>query len=371
MKIKTITCHNVYNFGASLQAYALMTYLRKLGHDTEIIDYIPSYLKFNIWAIGSKWKKNIFIRIIYFLYVVPKRISQSKRRKKFDRFTQERFFLTKDRYKSNDEIKENIPEADIYFAGSDQIWNTATENGKDPAFFLDFAPSTSILSSYAASFSVSEIEQDLHEIIKNRLLRFNYISVREKSGLKIINEFGISNAQLVLDPTFLLDKSEWLKITSPKLVYEKYIFIYDQENNIKIKTTALALAKKYNYKIVAIKALYPMKYADICISDAGPEEFLSLIYNAEICLTNSFHCIVFSLIFNREFLLFKRSHAKVNSRMMDLLELLKLNNRIFDDNNFEIDKINPINFSQINDLVIEQCKLSKTYIDKVLNSKIQ
>ncbi len=45
MKIKTITCHNVYNFGASLQAYALMTYLTSQGHQVEIIDYMPDYIR--------------------------------------------------------------------------------------------------------------------------------------------------------------------------------------------------------------------------------------------------------------------------------------------------------------------------------------
>ena len=44
MKISTITCHDVYNHGASLQAYALMTYLNNQGHSVEIIDYKPDYL---------------------------------------------------------------------------------------------------------------------------------------------------------------------------------------------------------------------------------------------------------------------------------------------------------------------------------------
>lgn len=43
MKIATITCHNVYNYGASLQAYALQRYLSQEGHDVEIIDYKPYY----------------------------------------------------------------------------------------------------------------------------------------------------------------------------------------------------------------------------------------------------------------------------------------------------------------------------------------
>jgi hypothetical protein len=41
MQIKTITCHNVYNYGASLQAYALQHYLESLGHNVEIIDFQP------------------------------------------------------------------------------------------------------------------------------------------------------------------------------------------------------------------------------------------------------------------------------------------------------------------------------------------
>ena len=45
MKILTITCHDVYNFGASLQAYALQHYLEELGHEVEIINYRPGYIK--------------------------------------------------------------------------------------------------------------------------------------------------------------------------------------------------------------------------------------------------------------------------------------------------------------------------------------
>lgn len=40
MKIKTITCHNVYNYGATLQAYALQHFLEMQGNEVEIIDYV-------------------------------------------------------------------------------------------------------------------------------------------------------------------------------------------------------------------------------------------------------------------------------------------------------------------------------------------
>lgn len=61
MKIKTITCHNVYNYGASLQAHALMNYLEEQGHQVEIIDYMPEYIRktLSIGYMGKKWRKKI------------------------------------------------------------------------------------------------------------------------------------------------------------------------------------------------------------------------------------------------------------------------------------------------------------------------
>ena len=70
INIKTITCHNVYNYGASLQAYALMDYLEKKGHQVEIIDYMPLYIRKNLslWAISKKWNKNFFVKILFYSF---------------------------------------------------------------------------------------------------------------------------------------------------------------------------------------------------------------------------------------------------------------------------------------------------------------
>lgn len=366
MKIKTITSHDVYNFGASLQAYALRQYLQQQGHDVEIIDYKPDYLTFNLWEIGPRWSKNIFLKLLYYGYVVPKRLLLKKRRDRFDQFAQEMLALTATRYKTFDELKENPPKAEIYFAGSDQIWNTIVDNGKDPAFYLNFAPHDSIKASYAASFSVSEIEEALKPQIKSYLSQLDFISVREKSGLKILEDLGFKNGVNVADPVFLLNKEHWDDIAKCPIDSNiKYIFIYDQENNNAIKESALKLAKQNNLKIVAIEALYPMSYADIKIRDAGPQEFLGLIKNSTISLTNSFHCVVFSLIFQNQFYLYPRSHMKVNSRMVDLLSLLGLQNRIFIDTlQLRIDKID---YREINKQLESYIEISKQYIESVLN----
>lgn len=136
MKIKTITCHDVYNVGASLQAYALVTYLRKLGHDAQIIDYKPDYLSnhYPLWGLGNPAYDKPVIRELYNLAKLPGRLKARNGKAEYDRFTAEFLPLTPRRYTSNDDLKQNPPEADVYFAGSDQIWNCFFPNGKDPAF---------------------------------------------------------------------------------------------------------------------------------------------------------------------------------------------------------------------------------------------
>ena len=176
MKIKTITCHDVYNAGASLQSYALMTFLRNNGHDVEIIDYKPDYLShhYDLWYIPNPKYRNILLKYPYLLAKLPGRLKDlfSQRKKDYDNFTKNYLKLT-NRYNSIEELKKNPPLADVYFAGSDQIWNTMFNNGYDPAFYLQFGDKDTIKASYAASFAVEEQDYTYGSNIKKWLLELD------------------------------------------------------------------------------------------------------------------------------------------------------------------------------------------------------
>jgi len=367
MKIKTITCHNVYNFGASLQAYALMKYLKNLGHEVEIIDYKPYYSHFNLWKIGPRWNKNFMLKLLFYAYVIPKRLTLRKRRQIFDIFTRTQLRLTTKSYITFEELIQDPPIADIYLAGSDQIWNTSHNHGKDPAYYLDFAPENSVRASYAASFGISEISKEDSDFVKSKLIKFDAISVREKSGLKILNSLNINNGVVVLDPVFLLTREEWEFFATFKS-NEKYILVYDQENNALIKKVAKRLSKKTGFKIYAIQSLYPMSFAHRKISNLGPREFLGLINSCDVLLTNSFHGTAFSIIFQKEFYTFKRENEEVNSRMIDLLSMLNIDERIIDDIE-ALDKIKKLDYQIINSKIEEKLNFSKKYIENILQIK--
>ena len=369
MKVKTITCHHVYNYGASLQAYALMSFIRSKGHEVEIIDYMPQYIRKNLslWAIGSRWNKNFLIRFAFYCYVVPIRLLQYKSRKKFDEFSNKYFKLTQ-RYNSFEELAADPPKADIYFCGSDQIWNPEIQNGLDPAFYLDFVPSGVMRASYAASFSVPFIKNEYKSFIKKLLGKLDFISVREKTGIEIVQSLAVrKNAVNVVDPVFLLDSSQWVSMTYIPS-YTNYILVYDQENNKAIKEIARSIAQNNGKKIIAFKDLYPRNYADIKIKYSGPIDFISLIAYADAVITNSFHCMAFSIIMNRNFYVVPRTHQKVNSRMNDFLTCLNMSDRIVK-NKKEMESCKEINYDYVNSTITKLRKDSENYIDKCLEAE--
>lgn len=368
MIIKTITCHDVYNFGASLQAYALMTYLNSLGNNTEIIDYKPDYLSnhYNLWSIDNPIYDKFIVRYLYLLAKLPGRLIRKygKRKKRFDNFTTKYLKLTNVRYSSNESLKNNLPEADIYIAGSDQIWNTSFNNGKDPAFYLDFVPKDKIKASYAASFAIESLPNEYKEKVKRLLINFDYISVREKSGLNILNDLNIDKGIQVIDPVFLLDKDQWFELESNSELIkfdEQYLICYDFDSNELVKEICLKIAKEKNLKIYSF---FKNDYADKTFYNIGPLEFLSLIKNSQYVVSNSFHGTAFALIFEKEFVVVNREE-QINTRMKDLIESFNLKERLTY-RSAKISQLEPINYDLINSNIFKETKKSKDYLDEVL-----
>lgn len=371
MKILTITCHDVYNFGASLQAYALQHYLEELGHDVRIINYRPEYLykKYDWKAYTSKKYDRLdkffltrwMFRIAKWSYL---RFSIG-RKKCFDDFSKNNLKLTKDVYFSFDDLKRNPPYADIIIAGSDQIWNPLFQNGRDRSFYIDFALIKTRRVSYAASFSVNNIPDSSREFMRLMLSKMNQISVREFQGIDILKTLGIKGAKKVLDPVFLLDRCYW-ETFMHKRSETGYILIYDFEGSDLMKRVALSLKKEKGLKIYSINDALPRLYADKNFTNVGPKDFLSLIYNCSVFLSNSFHGTAFSIYFNKPFYVFGLNGVDLNSRMDSLLSTVDLKDRLItediDLNTLHFD----YDFNKVNSLIDKEKRVSKQFLDSVL-----
>lgn len=339
MNIKTITSHDVCNYGASLQAYALVTFLKQQGHDARIIDYLPDYKPprhlltyfFNSGYAAKVYRVAPFLKPLMALWQNRGELKFQKRRRAFDRFKAAYLDTTEGTYHNIGELNRAMAagddlKADLYIAGSDQIWNPYYGNGRDPAYFCDFVGSPDKCISYAASFGRSEIEANYMRFIKSRLANFRALSVREKTGVEMVRGLGFDAVQVV-DPVFLLGREDWQRLCQ-KPEEEGYVLVYDfLHNDPRIKRMALELARKESLRIVSVNDSAPLDYADENVNDAGPLEFINYIRHADHVLASSFHAAAFSTIFERDFYIFPLKGHDNESRMTDFLEMLGLGNR--------------------------------------------
>lgn len=368
MKIGILTYQYAINYGAQLQAYALKEFLNSYGYEVEIINYDTSYMYIKNRSIKNRIISKIWYLVKYFIGGREKKI-------KFNTFKKKRLQIKGDIIADKNHLQKylEIENFDVIIVGSDQVWNPEI-NGNDDAYYLNLENNI-IKISYAASFGVSSLNKKYIQNLKDCLNKFSSISVREKTGKKIINSIGL-DAEVVLDPVFLLEKEKWLDISSKnRIVNECYILCYvmpgDKELENKIEYLALQIRKQTGKEIVFLgrKEYKKFKRDGKDFISASPEEFVNLFFYADIVITNSFHGTAFSIIFNKNFYSLINSNVfgvkQLSSRLTDLLFDLGLENRIVNvkDENIDIDKINYI---EVNRKLNKMKDKSKSYLQTAL-----
>lgn len=366
MVIRTITCHHAFNHGAMLQAFALAHYLQSLGHEVQVIDYSPYYMPGKA-KVNFKWVPNRFdypgVRTFYQLAKYRQKRLTQRRHNAQESFYVKYIPVTSDRYNTIEDLRNNPPEADIYVAGSDQIWNTSFPNGKDEAFYLNFgSPKRKI--SYAASFATSELVSGTEAFVSDQLRNFDAISVREQSGMNLLKSLGF-NGQLVVDPVFLLNREQWDCFDKDDDIKDEYILTYDFEpKKSAIKTIAKRLAALYGCKIYTVSsAPSVLSYADKSYLTCGPDMFVRLIKHARCVVSNSFHGTAFSMIYGKDFFVVNRKDG-LNIRMQDLLNRYNLNDRLIDDKVSDESLTNSIKFDRVVNQLYDDINDSKSFLQQ-------
>lgn len=373
MKIKTITTWADYNYGASLQAYALFTYLKMRGHDVEVIKFLPPYqtrMYDYMWVNPESGASRYWItRWIYRAAKFAQRMTTLKRKNVFDEFNFETLDTTDEVYRSYEELCANPPEADLYIVGSDQVWNVLYDAGRDPAFYLEFVKNGR-KASYAASFSYLDVDAQNKKRIAASLSGFEGVAVREYQGKALLKTMGIESTW-VLDPVFLLPLSEWdrLAMETDETIYtssEKYVLVYDFEGNDDLRSFVQKYACRHGLRIYAIIDKYPLKYAHKNFREAGPREFVRMIARCEAFISNSFHGTAFSIMYHKPVFVFNRRRHNVNSRMESLLSLFGLLDCIIAEGT-DFDKVMDMSFDweKIERIRMDKLALSVDYLKQL------
>lgn len=374
MNICTITCHRVNNYGASLQACALARSLKERGNDARIVDYVLPYMRYysDPWLVEQSSKYYNLCqrsRIVKFLYCAIRNhrmFLPNSRRARFLDF-ERRFMPLTRHYETYEDLKANPPKADLYIAGSDQIWNTDMPNGNHEAYWLGFAPKGKPRCAYAASFGISQLKEEDKPRIRMHLKSFDMVSVREQSGVRIIQDLGLSNAVCVVDPVFLLSREDWLHMSANAKKYNVksggYILVYDfLWSNPRLIEFTKMLSQRNSLPVVAITGGQRCRFATRSITNAGPLEFVDLVANAAFVVSSSFHATAFSIILEKEFYTFSDTGMKNSSRMRDLLSMLQITDRL----NPEKEASAPLHYAEIKQRLSKEIAASERFLEKIL-----
>ncbi len=309
-KIAVVTLYGEFNYGNRLQNYAV--------HKTlEIFGYIPQ-------TITNKEKQSIknmvkHCIVILMLALFPNLLMKYKpekiREKRFKDFTKK--YINTRYFKGNVDMKNCVDDYEHFVVGSDQVWNP-TFGGFDNQYdgmFLTFAPKEKRVC-ISPSIGVSELPEEWIERFKEGFNGFNKLCVREQSGANLIKKLTGRDAEVLIDPTLMLDAKEWLKVSKKaSSVNKPYVLEYFLGERDEDKLNQIS--KENNLERVTLLDKNNRFYT------SGPGEFLDLISKADMVCTDSFHACVFSIIFDKPFVVFRREDETKDmySRIDTLIEM--------------------------------------------------
>lgn len=311
MNVAITTYSTAQNYGALLQAHALQKYITDCGHLCDLVFMSKPDEK---WFKPRKELLDIIISLASF--------RQGKKRIERYRAFRKNYLRYTSPLKDGESYHQLNSKYQAFITGSDQVWNCLGR--MNPVFYLQFANNDKLKIAYAPSFGKPYIPELLREDVIKALQRFNYISVREKSGAKLINELIGINPPIVVDPIFLLSTNYWKKIATP-IDESEYVFVYSTQKSDALNRAVKQFTKEHPIKIISTYAIPGCK--SVVRKDIGPLEFLGYIRYAKYVISTSFHATAFSIVFEKDFSTIP--HSTTGARVTDLLEDVNLEESIW------------------------------------------
>ena len=324
IKIGIITWHNHGNCGGSLQSMALQNAIYRMfpNSTVEIIDFPTNRKK----CFFAQFIKEIVCSILCKTFLYGKNMFSNP----FVIFEKKHLVMSQ-KLRNKGELIKHCRKYTHIVCGSDQIW---APNVFDPTYMIDFRRDGIVKKiAYAPSVGLNSVGQATKEKYKALLNDFNYISVREQNAKDIIQSLTPLNVSVVLDPTFLLDRTDYVKVERKmKNIKKKFIFCYFLNRENDYKHIIDYYNKLLNCQIIGMSKKESDSSWLTNIKILGPKEFLWLIDNAECVFTDSYHATIFSLIFHKNFYSIKRfndgDELCQNSRINQLVSYFDIKSRV-------------------------------------------
>lgn len=353
--ILTLSLH-YYNFGGMLQAYALYTYLKDRGHDVYVIKQFKTSPKEVI--------KKVVAPILKMLHIRHNCVIDYVQNKNFRHFIARNFH----HYIYYKDIKSGNGNylLDAIVVGSDQVWRKWGDKWDVKYYFMNFADGWDIKKlSYAASLGLNTWnfnEQDTQEI-RHWLNQYSSVSVRENDALNLCREKLDINAEWNIDPTMLLNMTDYSKLlldikaeSAPLITY----ILDPSKDKLEIRD---AICRQQGVKPKAVNIQNGISSTGVIEVQPSLESWLGNMMNAGFVITDSFHGTAFAINFNKPFIVLS-NQLRGQSRLSSILNMFGLENRLVDKvEDAEFIARTPIDWARVNAILDAQRNKSKLYFE--------
>lgn len=309
MKVAILTQPLGKNYGGIIQAWALQRVIKRKGYNPVTINR-----KFN--RTGKLYD---FYRSVrrFFLRLTGKKVGIINIYKNNDIIYEntERFIARhlsmSEPLKSTKMLKRHFLKNEYcaVIVGSDQTWRPCY-SPNIYNYFLDFISEERMLKiAYASSFGTDQWEFTRQQANACAQLAkgFDAVSVREDSGVKLCKTHLDIDAELVLDPTLLLDILDYQKLISDRLNSKtEGLYTYFLDRDDKIEDFVSRMSKRIKEPVFSCQARHNLRSStsNVLVDYIMPdvEDWLAGFANSNFVITDSFHGMVFSIVFEKPFL---------------------------------------------------------------------
>ncbi len=376
MKIGVFTHPLDYNYGCLLQAFALQTTLKRFGHEvitinrfTDTSEPLLQHIRSWLYRLYSKFFRGRSVSILWNPNLSLKDIELLS--KNTSRFVKRNIVNTGPVFVKNLPMVDEKYKFDAYVVGSDQVWLPHF----CPASFLDFVKRPGVKKMFYAASAGRHSFADfpaLVPICKDLVKSFSGVSVRETGLIQVAKDYLDVEAEQVLDPTLLLDSTDYLNACTEQDCGTPVIFTYILDKSGEKKKIVEAIKNKFNLEVVSGTVEHDyrkgcgMKIED-CIYPSV-DYWIHNLNRARFVVTDSFHGSCMSIVFRKPFVVIGNVGRGVE-RMKSLLQLFEMEDRLIfnasdlKDNELDEELDNP----RINKILQEQKEKSLTFINTHLS----
>ena len=353
-KIGVITLFGRFNYGNRLQNYAVMRIWQELG-------YSPETLVLTERPNAVRSLKCVAKRILGKVNASSPEVDMSESRlMAFDRFNRNipiRFL--------NSVGQDLQNQYSLFSVGSDQVWNPDYMAYNEDWFMLEFArPEQRI--ALAPSIGVDRLSPIKARRIARGVRGFKLLSIREERGAELIKECSGREAEVICDPTLVINPDDWRAVSDGRFTPQKpYVFTYLLGGTSEDANCVLDQVTNEGH-IPVISLSDREREGEL---PAGPAEFIDLIDNAKHVVTDSFHAAVFSCLLETPLTIVRRggTGAGMFSRLETLSHTLGIESKVYGSQQFDLSRAG--DYSGVPDHIALERNRFAGYLKSVINSR--